>query len=909
MTQKYNAGHYIPTPPPPFPGRPVDSRLYTWEWQKPRPAIFLSEDYLTDAAERDDKRQRDSFWQQSEDSLATVPQFLRFRIMREVKETTLAKGVPMARLKLNDRLRRDVPIVTAVNSQYTLDTQGALPLSTSTTHWADMQSLSERYNTLPSMSDEDVELLAQDIAIYIHGQLADLNEVADALDDDYQVRLLYAEVAAIAQHFNQSPPKRQRDLLGTVVAINRMRDAKWWHNHLRKAARRWREHLQIAYGDVSRNQSLFCSTHWVSAWENRRQRTRAILERLELEDQDTGERISLMEQINKSVSNPELRRTELMTRIGGFERIAKDAGYVGMFFTLTAPSKYHARNHQGHRNPKWLRGGQPTPAQTQKYFTHLWSQIRTALSREEIRYFGVRVVEPHHDGTPHWHGLLFVTPEQADALSDIMRQYAVREDADELQTKHGEHPRFSMKPIESEYGTATGYIVKYISKNIDGYALDGEVSDEGNKPCKLTAKHATAWASLWGIKQFQFLGGAPVSVWRELRRMHNQALADKVSPIIGELHKAADAGDWQQYVMLQGGPFAARRDLKLRIYYQEKTEPNEYGEYASVIRGVYLQQEFSISPIETRTRTWQIVRKKMPGQADADQGVDLAVDLGFDLTGASATARTRVNNCTLYKDPAEDRGKTTQQTPPEQLTLEQSSTNYPILAELRQMPPPKLATGTEIGEALFGLIDLIESGDLPFAVTGQRRPGETQDQADDRETCRILAELTESASRQIKADMLWREGENRVKQPGNAGAINAGVRDLIQQWVQSESMNIMDDEIDLLARGCVVRLEDGQTYRASRLTGELLRTSHQTPLRRMRGRVKAQWRASRQDPKPLAQQCVEQWKARQADLQTDLTAVPCESSKGAGVSSGKNCDQAASLVARLKKAAQRSENA
>ncbi|MDA6077443.1 hypothetical protein O0544_17280 [Edwardsiella anguillarum] len=181
MPEKRHFGRYSPSPPPPFPGRPADTRRYTWEWQKPRPAISPPEDSFTDAAEQDDKRQRE-FWQQSEDALAAVPQFLRMRMMRALKTTTFTKGIPMAQLKLNDRLRRDVPIVSAVNTQHALNAQGLLPLSTNDDpiHWADMQSLSERYNTLPSMADEEIELLAQDIAIYLHGQLADLSEAADA---------------------------------------------------------------------------------------------------------------------------------------------------------------------------------------------------------------------------------------------------------------------------------------------------------------------------------------------------------------------------------------------------------------------------------------------------------------------------------------------------------------------------------------------------------------------------------------------------------------------------------------------------------------------------------------------------------------------------------------------------------
>jgi hypothetical protein len=42
-----------------------------------------------------------------------------------------------------------------------------------------------------------------------------------------------------------------------------------------------------------------------------------------------------------------------MTRIGGFEKVATESGYAGSFFTLTAPSKYHAYTAFGHRNHKW----------------------------------------------------------------------------------------------------------------------------------------------------------------------------------------------------------------------------------------------------------------------------------------------------------------------------------------------------------------------------------------------------------------------------------------------------------------------------------------------------------------------------------------------------------------------------
>ena len=54
-----------------------------------------------------------------------------------------------------------------------------------------------------------------------------------------------------------------------------------------------------------------------------------------------------------------------------------------------------------------------------------------------------------------------------------MRSYAVKEDRAELGKRTG--VRYTAKRLDPKKGSATAYIAKYISKNIDGYALDGEM--------------------------------------------------------------------------------------------------------------------------------------------------------------------------------------------------------------------------------------------------------------------------------------------------------------------------------------------------------------------------------------------------------------------------------------------------
>lgn len=48
-----------------------------------------------------------------------------------------------------------------------------------------------------------------------------------------------------------------------------------------------------------------------------------------------------------------------------------------------------------------------------------------------VDYFGFRVAEPHHDGTPHWHILVFVKPEQREDLRETFSFYALQVDGDE----------------------------------------------------------------------------------------------------------------------------------------------------------------------------------------------------------------------------------------------------------------------------------------------------------------------------------------------------------------------------------------------------------------------------------------------------------------------------------------------
>ena len=407
----------------------------------------------------------------------------------------------------------------------------------------------------------------------------------------------------------------------------RMMAPAWWYTKIKRARDVQREHMAIAVGQVQKAASAYVSRGALNEWTEQKRRNAEFFKKFDLMNED-GDRVSLADKVYGSVANPAIRRCELMVRMRGFEDIASEKGMVGDFYTITAPSRYHSVHSKGGFVSQW---NGCNPQDTQRYLCGVWAKARAALSRAGIHVFGFRVVEPHHDGTPHWHMLLFMRPQDVDAVRDILCYHARITDSEELNTPHALKARFHVEPIDPEKGSATGYIAKYISKNIDGFALDGEKDGETGESLRDMAKAVSAWASRWRIRQFQQIGGAPVTVWRELRRLRGQQLAD---PRMDAVLAAADiASDWASYTELQGGPLVARRDLVVRLAYEITEQGNEYGEDVQRVQGIY-SPHVQGSEVATRLVKWAIVPKLAEASAEA----------GF--SGGAAAPWSSVNNCT-----------------------------------------------------------------------------------------------------------------------------------------------------------------------------------------------------------------------------------------------------------------------
>ncbi|WP_353408008.1 replication endonuclease [Pseudoteredinibacter isoporae] len=348
-------------------------------------------------------------------------------------------------------------------------------------------------------------------------------------------------------------------MFGLEGAIARTKSAAWWRRQARVLQARKKDQLARSLRLVHQKAQVYCSNEAVRFRRVQVARNRAILESMEATNNE-ADVYTLAELSDLSNSNPEIRRNELMVRMRGFEEVADELGHVGVFITTSCPSAYHPTKQIFGSSGRCVRVVKnqnyngATPREAHAWQTKTWELARAKLSREGIRVYGFRVVEPHHDGTPHWHGLFFLEPELLDDFKAIIRAYWLREFADEAGAKKY---RTKVVDIDKSRGSAAGYIAKYIAKNIDGTHI---AEDLLGKPAADSAERICAWASCWGIRQFQQIGGPSVTVWRELRRIDPHE-----DEAIEEIRKAAsDDSDWAAFCMLMGGPMGERANVPLR---------------------------------------------------------------------------------------------------------------------------------------------------------------------------------------------------------------------------------------------------------------------------------------------------------------------------------------------------------
>ncbi|QUN39966.1 replication endonuclease [Burkholderia cenocepacia] len=451
-------------------------------------------------------------------------------------------------------------------------------------------------------------------------------------------------LTALCERWHIAPPAVEQP--GGFIA--RVIDPGWWARRLRRMHGRQTESLAIRLGLVSARADQYISDENLRRCLAQNERNAQMLERTQAINDD-GEIFTLAELAEKSVSNPAIRRGELMLRMRGMEEIAQEHGCACEFAVVTPPSRFHAVRANGSVNEKYEGA---TPRDTQDYLQRQWSRCRAWLQRQGVSFYGMRTVEAHRDGTPHWNLMVFIrNPADASVWRKALVRYFLLNDSPD--EPGAQQHRLRFERITAEQGGAAAYIAKYISKNIDGKGIE---LDLYGGPIAQTTQRVQAWAKQWGIRQFQAIGGAPVTVWRELRRIEESAIANAPEALQRAWHaaqrvKGANAeddkrADYAEFIRAWGGPWVKRDDASMWLHKEKQDGVGRYGDpLGARVAGIVVRGEWSIDKggivgvirsvmakaVESVRRTWTIVKA---------------------AASNIPPSRTRVNNCTHPADSA-----------------------------------------------------------------------------------------------------------------------------------------------------------------------------------------------------------------------------------------------------------------
>lgn len=394
------------------------------------------------------------------------------------------------------------------------------------------------------------------------------------------------------------------DDMQAFSSIVRLMDDAFWRRAIDRLVVAVFENARRAAGMVSPHCSPYASISACEWLTIRQDRQREWIELMAIESEH-GDVVDLQAVIDSSQSNPANRRHELMTRIAGCQEYAESNNHVAIFITMTSPSRFHRLRQHGKYwvENKNFDGSNPKDAHA--WLSKGWELFRAWADYRELTYYGMRVVEPHQDGTPHWHAVFFMPLEQIKTFIGGLQDYQFREKKD-LYFEDGTEKtkamkaRFDAKFIDKSEGGAVAYLAKYISKNVDGHALEG-LTDTDNKRAKLqeTVKNVTAWSRTFCFRQFQFQRTPPVTIWRELRRIDEE----QEFCLFEKARRAADYGFFSAYMDYMGGHRlkASMRPIKIL----KKERENKYGEIVTATDGL----EGCGITVFTREIEWKLVKK------------------------------------------------------------------------------------------------------------------------------------------------------------------------------------------------------------------------------------------------------------------------------------------------------------
>ncbi|MGK9453257.1 replication endonuclease [Acidithiobacillus caldus] len=396
------------------------------------------------------------------------------------------------------------------------------------------------------------------------------------------------------------------------AVLGRLTDEVWWKRRLLKKVRRLQEYAAQLFGLVQRGRSEYVSEKTLEDHQSNLEAAERWIKDTRLWKYDPHQDVYIQLPMQDLVNARQKGwLAEQHARVNGVSRTAQALGLDPYLVTITLASRWHPAS------PKYE---EHTTEEAARWQQKQWARLRAAAKEAGLQMLGVKVPEPHHDGCPHWH--LVVWTDDYPRAEKLFAEYFL--EADNSHEPGAAEHRVTWEKARSTEG-AIGYALKYVLKYVNPQT--GPVSRE-----RLAVG---SWRSLYHLRKLDWFAcnvvQPKVSTWREARRVTNapagmQAAVD-----------AAEAGDWHAFTQAcQSNP----------LYVRTERVPTKYeGEYRD--RTVGLRDALG-NMVITKGEPWKLANKdELADAIRAHQQEALTTAAALFAAGGSLNNPLSNNNLTL----------------------------------------------------------------------------------------------------------------------------------------------------------------------------------------------------------------------------------------------------------------------
>jgi Bacteriophage replication gene A protein (GPA) len=301
-------------------------------------------------------------------------------------------------------------------------------------------------------------------------------------------------------------------------------------------------------------------------------------------------------------SSENSRRAQWYAMILGLTDRAKRDGMIAVFVTCTLPSKYHANPSEGvnSHDPRL------SPTIGAQELNRRWGRVRARLRKAGIRYPGVRTIEPHADGTGHYHFQLWIFPDDYQAFYEAFDDHF--NDGKRVKT-----PALKIKKWkEKGAGSASSYVMSYVMKalhpNLNGNAENRQLT------------RARAWMKHAGVRRIALVGLAEgvMGRWQVAYRLLRQT----ATPTCCRTRKLVQAMRRKQWALalLLAGAFHGK------AAYKKVTEAVE-NRWGDIVKKTIAWAVFETGEIAfvCRPKVWKIIPRTT--ETASNEAVSVVVSL------------------------------------------------------------------------------------------------------------------------------------------------------------------------------------------------------------------------------------------------------------------------------------------